>query len=81
MESNEIRTDIEKFESMLMRMADDTQLNEDYLTDPRGVLSREGIQQETIDVLVSGNVAEINNLYQRASISILPKIYIKIYEH
>ena len=66
---DDLSDDISKFNALMIRMADDEALYQEYMDNPRKVLAREKISQKTIDVLLEGSAAEVQALSSQAGVA------------
>ena len=63
---DDLSDDISKFNALMIRMADDEALYQEYLDNPHKVLAREGISQRVIKVLLEGSAADVQALAAQA---------------
>lgn len=66
MAPDDISADLEKFNALMIRMADDAALYQEYLDNPHQVLAREGISQKVIKVLLEGSASDMQAMATQA---------------
>ncbi len=63
MEASDLLADIEKMNNLFIKMYEDPELYQEYVDDPRGVMAREEMSEEFIDIMLSKDIVRIRNLY------------------
>lgn len=71
------KADVEKIVDLYRQMETDETLGNQFMRDPRAVWQDKGVSEETIDLVLNGTYAQIQDLFQRVENKPVPKIIVR----